>query len=337
LSFLRSPTLSAISDDVDSLDRALRSDLQRTERSNRALRRATMAAIPPDAPNPPNPPIPAPANLANPTPQDVAAALIAIATALTAFTNSNAAMAAALAGGGVPAAGAAAPMAPATLHLDPIFLPLPFDLSSRSGSSVYARASKKLDFVWDGSVAKFPDFMVSLKLRSDEANWGAAAPHSILLITSTTNPTLVHNLLQDYQRITDLDIAGAAVNQTDDRARQNATALYRALKQSLEGDIKSTLFQQLGNLPASEDGVALFFRLTQLTVTSSLQLAMISLTSILQFSPADYNFNIASINKALNHLFVLANTRERSLSQGECIQHTLTAYSRILQPDEWAR
>lgn len=291
--------------------------------------------LPPADPPNPLPPPPVAGQV------DVGAALMAIAAALNSFNNNNAAVMAALTAGGIGAAGAAGGGAPIinpiiNPHLDPIFQPTAFDLSSRAGSTAYLRACEKLDETWNGAVEKFPAFVLALRIRADEFNWDAPAPHGIIRFPHHADNTITLNLLVDYHRITHADINAANTNRTNDRAKQNSTALYRALKQSIDGDLKSTLFQQIGNLPSTEDGVALFFRLTQLTVTSSLQLSMISLQSILTFAPADYNFNVSSINTQLNHLFVLATTRDRQLSEGERLQHTLTAYSRILQPDDWA-
>ena len=39
----------------------------------------------------------------------------------------------------------------------------------------------------------------------------------------------------------------------------------------------------------------------------------------------------------MNHLFVLATTGQRILGEPERIQHTLTTYSHIKQPEEWAQ
>lgn len=97
------------------------------------------------------------------------------------------------------------------------------------------------------------------------------------------------------------------------------------MKSSITGDIKATLFEQDGNLPPHEDGPA------------SLQLSMLSFKQILEFSPVDHKFNIPLINTKLNHLFVLATTHDRRLTDAEHIQHTLTVYARIKQPETWAQ
>jgi hypothetical protein len=64
---------------------------------------------------------------------------------------------------------------------------------------------------------------------------------------------------------------------------------------------------------------------------------MLSFKMILEFDPAVHKFHIPTINTKLNHLFVLATTRERTLQPSERILHTITTYSRIKQPEQWAQ
>jgi hypothetical protein len=72
-------------------------------------------------------------------------------------------------------------------------------------------------------------------------------------------------------------------------------------------------------------------------MVASLQLLMLSFKMILEFDPAVHKFHIPTINTKLNHLFVLATTRESTLQPSERILHTVTAYSRIKQPEQWAQ
>ena len=68
-----------------------------------------------------------------------------------------------------------------------------------------------------------------------------------------------------------------------------------------------------------------------------MQLSITALYTITTFDPSQYQFNISLINTKLSHLFVLATTSNRSLTEEEKLQHTLTAYDRIKQPDVWNR
>jgi hypothetical protein len=100
---------------------------------------------------------------------------------------------------------------------------------------------------------------------------------------------------------------------------------------------QATLLQQIGNSPTVEDGVDLFYRLTQLTVASSLQLSLDSVRTLIDFAPGYYNFSTPQINTRLNHLFLLATTRNNPVTPTQRLLHTLTAYCCILQPNKWAR
>jgi hypothetical protein len=68
-----------------------------------------------------------------------------------------------------------------------------------------------------------------------------------------------------------------------------------------------------------------------------IQLLMISFRNILEFDPCDHHFNIPTINTKLNHLFILATTREQQLLDSKRIQHAITVYSSIKQPKPWAQ
>jgi hypothetical protein len=145
------------------------------------------------------------------------------------------------------------------------------------------------------------------------------------------------NLFAEHYAISEATLETARLTRTDDRALQNARTLYKCLKNSIEGDLRSILFDQDGNLPTHEDGPLFFKRLTSFTMAASLQLSVMSFQSILDLDPAEHNFNVPAINTKLNHLFVLATTRERNLTQEERIQHALTVYARIKQPELWAQ
>ena len=134
-------------------------------------------------------------------------------------------------------------------------------------------------------------------------------------------------MLTDYHSLTILQVNNASAARVNPRATQNARAMYSCLKSSISGDLKSTLFSQVGNLPTHEDVTCLFAQLTTFTMSASLQLSMDSFKRILEFDPADNAFNITTINTKLNHLFVIATIGQRILGEHECIQHTLTAYA----------
>jgi hypothetical protein len=143
--------------------------------------------------------------------------------------------------------------------------------------------------------------------------------------------------LESYHSIPFTDVEAARVARVDDRAIQNSKAFYHCLKSTLEGDIKATLFEQIGNLPTVEDGATLFKTITDLLLALSLQLTIKTVADIQALDPADFKFKITSINTKLTHYFILASSGSRPLSEPEKLQHTLSTYAKIKQPDSWAQ
>jgi hypothetical protein len=217
----------------------------------------------------------------------------------------------------------------------------PFDLSTRAGSTAFQQACTALDEPWDGPVDAFPAFIIAVKMRSTEVRFDAPAPQGIFSITTSSagdpGHPVIRNILTEYNSITEAQIESARANRTDPRAIQNARAFYKMLKGSISGDIKATIFEQVDNIPTHEDGNLLWKKITTFTVVASLQLSMMSLNSIITYEPAKDDFKISDINKNLNYLFVLARTPTRPLDEPEKILHTLTVYSKIRQPEQWAQ
>jgi hypothetical protein len=197
------------------------------------------------------------------------------------------------------------------LLLDPFDAAPPFDLSSRAGSTAYATACSALDETWDGMPDTLPSFVVCLRIRSAEVKWNSPAPKGILTYNG-------HDLLTAHHNI-ETDIETARVARIDARAKQNAQSMYECLKKSISGDLCSSIFEQASNLMTEADGPSFFKKMLSFTTVSSLQLAMLSFNQILQFDPAMYQFNVPTINKNLNHLFVLATTGTRTLDDPERI------------------
>ena len=213
---------------------------------------------------------------------------------------------------------------------DPFKSEDPFDLSSRSGSMAYDRISAPLDDTWDGDVTKFPSFVTELRIRAAEGKWNLATDPGILTIGAK-------DILTDYHSISDADIETARLARTSDRALQNSTAMFMCIKSSIKGTLKDTIFNQFGNILTHTDGVSLFKQITSFSTVASIQLSMLSFQNILNFDVAAYDYSIPTINSKLCNLFTLATSSTRSLAESERVQHTLSAYSKILQPDTWAR
>ena len=250
----------------------------------------------------------------------------ALTQALTNFTTAIAALA-------PPAGGGGAPPPPAAAHVpihDLYLSPNAFDLSTRAGLDALKEISKPLDCIWDGTGQTFPAFLVAIKLRANEGHWNATGATGIFDVNGK-------DLIDEYHSIDDADVTAAKTARTDDRAIQNAKALFKCLKCSISGNLKTTIFSQPDNIPKDEDGVALFKKFTEYTTLSSVQLSLSTFSNLLKFDPAQDKFDIAKINTRLLSMFVLCGGSHRTLDKYERIQHTLNAYDRIKQPDAWSR
>jgi hypothetical protein len=239
----------------------------------------------------------------------VAAALTLLANAITAMNANNAAST---------AAANAAALSRNTPTVDFFDNNLPFDLATRAGGEAFKQACLPLDLPWDGAVDTLPAFIIALKIRTKEIRLNAAAPYGILDIevapgttataTAPATPAITRNILTEYNRLSEVQIEAARVARTDQQAIQNAKAFYKLLKGSITGDIKTTIFDQVENIPAFEDGNMLFKKITTFTVAASLQLSMMALNTIITYDPTGDEFKVSDINKKLNHLFVLARS-----------------------------
>lgn len=107
---------------------------------------------------------------------------------------------------------------------------------------------------------------------------------------------------------------------------------------TLEWDIKATLFDQIGRIPAVGDGATLFKTITTFFLGPSLQLTFKTLSGILALNPADFGYKIPTINTKLSHFFILLASYGRGpITEAEKMQHTFTIYAKIKQPASWAQ
>ena len=244
----------------------------------------------------------------------LAAAITALTTAVQAISANNAAR---------PSSGPV---------LDPHSPNVPYDLASRAGLNVLNQASEALDMTWDGTAEQFPPFLLALRIRARDVKWDVSSPTGILKFFEGNK-----HLLNDYSNITAQECAFAHTGRTDDRARQNAKSMYHTLKKSITGIIKTTIFDQLENIPDQDNGPTLFILMTQFTLSSAIQLSMLAFWQILNFDPHKYNYIIPTINTQLNHLFVMATTNNRIVSDAEKLQHIISTNDRIKQTESWAQ
>ena len=177
----------------------------------------------------------------------------------------------------------AKPTAPAPL------LNQSFNLSSHAGVAAFLTNCGPLDITWDGLADQFPSFIITLCIYATKAHWNVASPHSILEIDG-------NNILTNYSNINNAQITATHLMCTNPHMIQNTHAMYKCLKASLAESLQSTIFLQVGNQPAHEDGLTSWKKLTNFTSVSSLRLSNLASCQILEFDAKLHKFDIPTIN-----------------------------------------
>ena len=129
-----------------------------------------------------------------------------------------------------------APPAPAAPVADPLISPYeggPLDLASWHGSSLFHDGAQVLASKFTGKVNALQLFPANLKTRAKMCRWDHPT-HGILTVAVDGTE---YNLLEDYGKITDLQVEApwAARNTADTspRAKQNSQMMYECLMASI--------------------------------------------------------------------------------------------------------
>ena len=116
-----------------------------------------------------------------------------------------------------------APPAPTTPAADPLTSPYkggPLDLASQHGSSLFCDGAQALTSKFTGKVNALQLFLANLKTRAKTSHWDHPT-HGILMVVADGTE---YNLLDDYGKITDLQVEAARVAcnaaDTSPRAKQ---------------------------------------------------------------------------------------------------------------------
>ena len=153
-----------------------------------------------------------------------------------------------------------APPVPAAPPADPLTSPYeggPLDLASRHGSSLFRDGAQALASKFTGKVNALQLFLADLKTRAKTCRWDHPT-HGILTVAVDGTE---YNLLDDYGKITDLQVEAARVARiaadASPRAKQNSQMMYECLMASITEEAKSALASR--DQDFHEDGPSLFF------------------------------------------------------------------------------
>ena len=137
-----------------------------------------------------------------------------------------------------------APPAPAALAADPLTSPYeggPLDLASQHGSSLFCDGALALASKFMGKVNALQLFLADLKTRAKMCHWDHPTHGILTVAVNSTN----YNLLDDYGKITDLQVKAArmAYNAADasPQAKQNSQMMYECLMASITKEAESAL------------------------------------------------------------------------------------------------
>lgn len=153
-----------------------------------------------------------------------------------------------------------------------------------------------------------PAFFTAMQTRAIEVKWNAPYPHGILNF-GVDSP----NLLKSFRSVDQTTIKAAHTSRTDPGAKQNAKAMYKYLSSSVTGDLRSSLFEQLDNLPTNEDGPTLFKRMIDSTVAATMQVSNQALMDLQLLEPAEFQYNLSLLNTKAAQLFHLAGLGAREI------------------------
>ena len=234
--------------------------------------------------------------------------------------------------------------APAVVQfVDPKDSPDPLDRTTRLGSSLYNQSVEPLDVVWDGQAENLAQFANALLLRARQARWDTNGLTGITRITINVpagpggvQVPRIYHLLKDYRSISMEMVQNAHNARQNPRAIQNSQAMYECLAASFTGQIKSLIFDQLGNMPEIEDGPILFIRAIHCSQALGMASSITALDKLSDLDPAQYKFDITDINTALFNLMKQSAGLTGKLFPNEAqVTYLLRTYKRIKQPEAW--
>ena len=96
---------------------------------------------------------------------------------------------------------------------------------------------------------KTPSFVIKLRIRAQERKWDAPGDQGILNIDGK-------NILTEYHSITETQINTASTACTNNHSiKKKVTST--CINYSIKGNLKDTIFNQFGNIPSHNNGIAL--------------------------------------------------------------------------------
>ena len=229
-----------------------------------------------------------------------------------------------------------APAAPAADPLTSLYEGGPLDLASQHRSSLFRNGAQALASKFTGKVNALQLFLADLKTRAKICHWDHPT-HGILTVAVDGTD---YNLLNDYGKITDLQVEGAqaAHNAVDasPQAKQNSQMMYECLMASITEEAKSPLASR--DQDFHEDGLSLFFHVVSQLFTATFSNAQVIHDNLLDFHPIRFRYDVIQVN---NYISSAMMTLKAALSAGgtitdqEILYFQFKVYKKIKAAVEW--
>ena len=207
-----------------------------------------------------------------------------------------------------------APQAPAAPPLTSTYKGGPLDLASRHGSSLFRDGAQALASKFTGKVNALQLFLADLKTRAKTCHWDHPT-HGILTVAADGTE---YNLLDDYGKITDLQVEAARVAcnaaEASPRAKQNSQMMYECLMASITEEAKSALASR--DQEFHEDGPSLFYHMVSQLFTATFSNAQVTCDNLADFHPKQFRYDVIQVN---NYISSTVKTLKAASSAGGTI------------------
>ena len=229
--------------------------------------------------------------------------------------------------------------APAAPTADPLTSPYeggPLDLTSQHGSSLFCDGAHALASKFTGKVNALQLFLADLKTRAKTCRWDHPT-HGILTVAVDGTE---YNLLNDYGKITDLQVEAAwmACNAADasPQAKQNSQTMYDCLMASITEEAKSALMSR--DQDFQEDGPSLFYHVVSQLFTATFSNAQATCDNLSDFHPKWFRYDVIQVNNYISSAVMTlkaASSARGMITDQEILYFQFKVYKKIKAPVEW--
>ena len=232
-----------------------------------------------------------------------------------------------------------APPAPAAPAVDPLTSPYeggPLDLASWHGSSLFRDGTQALASKFTRKVNALQLFLANLKTRAKTCCWDHPT-HGILTVAVDGTE---YNLLDDYGKITDLQVEAAQAARiavdASPRAKQNSQMMYECLMASITEEAKSSLASW--DQDFHEDGPSLFFHVVSQLFTATFSNAQATRDNLSEFHPKRFRYDVIQVNNYISSAVMTlkaASSAGGTITDQEILYFQFKIYKKIKAPAEW--